>query len=143
VTGRTAEDLVQTALAAAWPRWERIGPQDAMRFMYVRRVMVTTYLSWRKRRSSGEVSMGSLPERSNGDGNEQIDPRQSLLAALDRLPPRQRAVIVLRYFADLSEAEAARVMGCSVGSVKSHASRALTRLRTMPGLAETLTGGVS
>lgn len=114
-----------------------------MRFMYVRRVMVTTYLSWRKRRSSGEVSMGSLPERSNGDGNEQIDPRQSLLAALDRLPPRQRAVIVLRYFADLSEAEAARVMGCSVGSVKSHASRALTRLRTMPGLAETLTGGVS
>jgi RNA polymerase sigma factor (sigma-70 family) len=73
----------------------------------------------------------------------QVDSRAALTAALDRLPPRQRAVVVLRYFADQSEAQTAEAMGCSVGAVKSHAAKALARLREAPGLAELMTGGVT
>ena len=64
-------------------------------------------------------------------------------ATLDRLPARQRAVVVLRYFADQTEAQTAEAMGCSVGTVKAHASKALARLRDAPGLAELMTGGVA
>jgi RNA polymerase sigma-70 factor (sigma-E family) len=138
-----AEDLVQTALAAAWPRWDAIGPADAMRFMYVRRVMMTTYLRWRSRRWVGETPTEHLPaSEAGGEGPDDVDLRQSLLTAMSRLPSRQRAAIVLRYFADLSEADSASLMGCSVGALKSHTSRALSRLRATPGLAEMLTGGV-
>ena len=78
-----------------------------------------------------------------GDAFAQIDARQALTAALDRLPPRQRAVVVLRYFGDQTEAQTAAAMGCSVGAVKAHASKALARLRDTPGLAELMTGGVT
>ena len=73
----------------------------------------------------------------------QVDARQALLAALDRLPARQRAVVVLRYFADQTETQTAEAMGCSVGAVKYHASKALARLRDAPGLAEMMTGEVA
>jgi RNA polymerase sigma-70 factor (sigma-E family) len=128
-----AHDLVQTALEKSWPRWgRRIEHPEA----YVRRVLLTTYLSWRRRRWTGEVPTDELPERATG--GEQHDLRLALLSVLGQLTPRQRAVIVLRYFDDLSEVETAEVLGCSVGSVKSHASRGLQQLRATPGLAESL-----
>jgi RNA polymerase sigma-70 factor (sigma-E family) len=139
----SAEDLVQTALAAAWPRWDSLISQDAPE-PYVRKIMINTFLRWRQRRWNGEIATGRLPElQVYGDAFAQIDARQALIAALDRLPPRQRAVVVLRYFADQTEAQTAAAMGCSVGAVKAHASKALARLRDAPGLAELMTGGVA
>src|SRR6266550_1045344 len=132
-----------TGLAAAWPRWATLTRQDAPE-LYVRKIMVNTFLRWRQRRWNGEIATGRLPEmRAYGDAFAQIDARQALIAALDRLPPRQRAVVVLRYFADQTEAQTAAAMGCSVGAVKAHASKALARLRDAPGLAELMTGGVA
>jgi RNA polymerase sigma-70 factor (sigma-E family) len=138
-----AEDLVQTALAAAWPKWASVRRQDAPE-LYVRKIMVNTFLRWRRRRWNGEIATGRLPETAaHGDVFALVDARQSLLAALDRLPPRQRAVVVLRYFADQTEPQTAEAMGCSVGAVKSHAAKALARLRDAPGLAEIMSGGVA
>lgn len=128
-----AHDLVQTALEKSWPRWgRRIDHPEA----YVRKVMLTTYLSWRRRRWTAEVPTEVLPEKSTAD--EHHDVRLALLDALRRLTPRQRAVIVLRYFDDLSEAETADLLGCSTGTVKAHASRGLQQLRATPGLAASL-----
>ena len=139
----SAEDLVQTALAAAWPHWSSLRRQDAPE-LYVRKIMVNTFLRWRQRRWNGEVATAKLPElRAYGDVFAQVDSRTALTSALDRLPPRQRAVVVLRYFADQTEAQTAEAMGCSVGAVKSHAAKALARLREAPGLAELMTGGVA
>src|ERR1700691_3389926 len=138
----SAEDLVQTALAAAWPHWADLRRQDAPE-LYVRKIMVNTFLRWRKRRWNGEIATGRLPETQAYDVFAQVDARQSLLAALDRLPARQRAVVVLRYFADQTESQTADAMGCSVGAVKSHAAKALARLRDAPGLSELMTGGVA
>ena len=139
----SAEDLVQTALAAAWPRWGTLHRQDAPE-LYVRKIMVNTFLRWRQRHWNGEIATGRLPElQAYGDVFAQIDARQALVAALDRLPARQRAVVVLRYFADQSESQTAEAMGCSVGTVKAHAARALARLRDAPGLTELMTGGVT
>lgn len=136
----SAEDLVQTALAAAWPRW---GSLDQSPEMYVRKVMVNTFLRWKQRKWNGEIATERLPERAYGDVFAQVDSRAALTAALDRLPARQRAVVVLRYFADMTEAQTAQAMGCSVGAVKSHAAKAISRLRDAPGLAELMTGGVA
>jgi RNA polymerase sigma-70 factor (sigma-E family) len=139
----SAEDLVQTALAAAWPRWGDLRRQDAPE-LYVRKIMVNTFLRWRQRRWNGEIATGYVPDmQAHGDVFAQVDARQSLITALDRLPPRQRAVVVLRYFADQTEAQTAEAMGCSVGTVKAHAAKALARLRDAPGLAELMTGGVT
>jgi RNA polymerase sigma-70 factor (sigma-E family) len=138
-----AEDLVQTALAAAWPRWDSLRRQDAPE-AYVRKIMINTFLRWRKRRWNGEIATGQLPETAAYvDVFALVDARQSLVAALDRLPARQRAAVVLRYFADQTEAQTAAAMGCSVGAVKSHSAKALARLRGAPGLAELLSGGVA
>lgn len=137
----SAEDLVQTALAAAWPRW---GTLDQAPELYVRKIMVNTFLRWRQRKWNGEIATGKLPEtRAYGDVFAQVDSRATLTAALDRLPARQRAVVVLRYFADMTEAQTAQAMGCSTGTVKAHAAKALSRLREAPGLAELMTGGVA
>lgn len=119
-----AEDLLQTALLKTSRRWSRIADQQAA-YPYVRRVLVTTSASWRRRRRVGEVLTDRLPERSTG--GEAVPGRA--VAALEALPSRMRAVIVLRYYEDLSEADTAAALGCSVGSVKSQASRGLARLR--------------
>jgi RNA polymerase sigma-70 factor (sigma-E family) len=126
-----AEDLVQAALERVWPRWERIvGDGDP--YGYVRKVLVNTYASWWRRKWHGEHPTGELPERSvDGAAGEPTD----LWAAMARLPRRQRAVVVLRYFEDLTEAQAAEVLGCSVGTVKSQTSKALAKLRIDPALA--------
>jgi RNA polymerase sigma-70 factor (sigma-E family) len=127
-----AEDLVQTALAAAWPRWTTIGNPSA----YVHRVMTTTYLRWQRRRWTGEVATESLPEAETGPDDPES--RRVLLDALSTLPRQQRAAVVLRYFADLSEADTAAALGCSVGAVKSHTSRAVAKRRSLPTVAALL-----
>ncbi len=121
-----AEDLLQTALLKTSRRWSRIADHQAA-YPYVRRVLVTTYAGWRRRRRVSEVLTDALPEHLPADGREAAPGRA--VAALDALPPRMRAVIVLRYYEDLSEADTAAALGCSVGSVKSQASRGLARLR--------------
>jgi RNA polymerase sigma-70 factor (sigma-E family) len=130
-----AHDLVQAALEKTWLRWRRLDRPEA----YVRRVMTTTYLSWLRRRWTAETPTQSPPETAAVDGVWQTeDLRLSLVAGLRGLSPRQRAVIVLRYFDDLSEAETAQALGCSVGTVKAHASRGLRKLRETPRLAEAM-----
>ena len=127
----TAEDLLQTALTKAWFAWGRI--EDAPE-AYVRRTMVTTYTSWRRRRWHGETPTQTLPDQPVAESTAAVDDRASLSDALTALPPRQRAAIVLRYFEDLSEAETAATMNCSIGTVKSQTSKALARLRVDPTL---------
>ncbi|TWG98138.1 RNA polymerase sigma-70 factor (sigma-E family) [Nocardioides sp. J9] len=130
-----AEDLLQTALTKAWFAWRRI---DGDPEPYVRRILVNTYASWWRRRWNGEHATDELPEptgSASSTGAERSDARHDLWTALGRLPRRQRAVVVLRYFEDLTEAETARVLDCSVGNVKSQCSRALAKLRIDPALA--------
>lgn len=121
-----AEDLLQTALLKTSRRWPRIADHQAA-YPYVRRVLVTTYASWRRRRRISEVLTDQLPEQAGPDDGPMATGQA--VAALDALPPRMRAVIVLRFYEDLSEADTAAALGCSVGSVKSQASRGLARLR--------------
>lgn len=138
-----AEDLVQSALATTWLRWDRIVRRDAPE-LYVRRVMVSTYLSWMRRRWRGELPAGEVPEAAaTGDLLAEADLRESLRFELARLPRRQRAVLVLRYFDDLTEVQAAQILGCSVGTVKSQASRALAKLRESPTIGLLLEDEVS
>jgi RNA polymerase sigma-70 factor (sigma-E family) len=122
-----AEDLVQTALARAYPRWNHIVGDDPE--AYVRRTLVNTWSSWWRRRWRGEVPTQMLPERAANDAFATSDRRDALRTALDRLPKRQRAIVVLRYHEDMSEAQVAHALGVSVGTVKSQASRALAKLR--------------
>lgn len=124
-----AEDLVQSALEKTHRRWGRIRRQDAPE-VYVRRVMVNTATSWWRRRRPVEVPLLASDATPVADAYAQVEQRQQLVAALRRLPPRTQAILVLRYFEDLSEVDTARVLGCSVGAVKSQASRGLARLRS-------------
>jgi RNA polymerase sigma-70 factor (sigma-E family) len=130
-----AEDLAQTALArayASWPRVRRAGDPDA----YVRRIMLNANHSRFRRRRVREQLTDSVPETGAVDETGPADDRPALLAALMRLPAGQRAVVVLRYWMDMTETEAAAALGCSVGNVKSQASRALAKLRVSEDLAE-------
>jgi RNA polymerase sigma-70 factor (sigma-E family) len=124
-----AQDLVQTALLKTWTRWARVNRKDAPE-VYVRRVMLSTLLSWRRRKWFGERPVASFDDAGGGcDETSSVDLRHDVRAALAGLPAGQRAVLVLRYFDDLSEAQTAAVMRCSVGTVKSQNARALSRLR--------------
>lgn len=131
-----AEDLLQTALAKTYLAWDRIREREAVDG-YVRRVMVNTQTSWWRRRKVDERPTGDLPEGPAGrDATADADLHDALWTALSELPKRQRAMVVLRYYEDLSEAETAAVMGVSVGTVKSTTSRALTKLRDTSGLRD-------
>ena len=121
-----AEDLVQTALSKSYGAWDRIGDLGGFE-AYVRRVLYTTYVAWWRRRWNGERPTERLPE--DAVPTPDLALRRDLVAALARLPRGQRAVVVLRYFEDLTEAQAAEVLGCSVGTVKSQAARAMAALR--------------
>jgi RNA polymerase sigma-70 factor (sigma-E family) len=123
-----AEDLLQTSLAKAWFAWKRVDGEPER---YVRKILVNTYASWWRRRWNGEQPTETLPERAGEDATEATD----LWTAMARLPRRMRAVVVLRYFEDLTEAQTADVLGCSVGTVKSQTSKALAKLRIDPALA--------
>ncbi|MDF8265377.1 SigE family RNA polymerase sigma factor [Luteipulveratus flavus] len=127
-----AEDLVQTALAKAWPRWSHLDNHEA----YVRRVMVHQFYRDRRRRWHGETPTEVLPEHAGPDPSRDIDQRDVLQRALATLTPKQRAVIVLRYFHDLSERQIADALGVSPGTVKSQTSRALVILRESDHLVE-------
>jgi RNA polymerase sigma-70 factor (sigma-E family) len=131
-----AEDLLQTALAKTCLSWTRIREREAVDG-YVRRVMVNTQTSWWRRRKVDERPTGELPERPSGrDAMADADLHEALWSALAELPRRQRAMVVLRYYEDLSEADTAAVMGVSVGTVKSATSRALAKLRDTSGLRD-------
>ena len=130
-----AEDLVQTALARSWPRWERIRRRDDPE-IYVRRVMVNTWASWSRRRWRGERPSQAVPDgQAAGDLAAEVAVRMTVRNALRALTARQRAVLVLRVFDDLSEPQVAQVLGCAVGTVKSTMAQALARLREDPRLA--------
>ncbi|MEV0381848.1 SigE family RNA polymerase sigma factor [Nonomuraea sp. NPDC050643] len=123
-----AEDLVQTALMKAWQAWPRIRDEHEA---YVRKIIVNVHSSWWRRRwRRAELTTGSPPDRAQeSDHMGQADEREFVWQALGRLPARQRAVVVLRFFEDMTEAQAAETLGCSVGTVKSQTSRALAKLR--------------
>jgi len=131
-----AEDVAQGAFARAYASWERVmrtGDPDA----YVRRIVINENNSRFRKRRVAERLVDAVPEPP---GQSQVDPlsdSEALLKALRRLGPRQRAVIVLRFWMDMSEAETAAALNCSVGTVKSQASRALAALR---GSAELMEG---
>jgi RNA polymerase sigma-70 factor (sigma-E family) len=130
-----AEDLVQTALARSWPRWERIRRRDDPE-IYVRRAMVNSWASWRRRRWWGEQAADAVPDSEViGDLAAEAAVRVTVQRALRSLPARQRAVLVLRVFDDLSEAQVAQVLDCAVGTVKSTLAHAVARLRDDPRLA--------
>jgi RNA polymerase sigma-70 factor (sigma-E family) len=123
-----AEDLLQTALTRAYPRWNRIVRDDPE--AYVRKVLVNTWSSWWRRKWRGERPTDQLPDQAGADDYGDADRRQAVHRALAGLPPRQRAVVVLRFHEDMSEAQVAALLGVSVGTVKSQTAKALTRLRT-------------
>jgi len=132
-----AEDLLQTALVKAWRRWGSIARREAQE-SYVRAAIATTYTDWWRRRWNGEVPTEDLPDSSAPGAGEAagVEIRHDVLVALSRLPRGQRAVVVLRFFDDLTEQQTAEALGISVGTVKSQTSRALTALRTSPLFAE-------
>jgi RNA polymerase sigma-70 factor (sigma-E family) len=126
-----AEDLLQTTLVKIADRWTRIAATGDPT-PYIRKVMLHTAISWRRRRWHGELPTAAVPEvASRDDGIAGVDER--LRGALAQVPPRQRAALVLRYYDDLTEAETAAVLGCSVGTVKSQTAKGLARLRTLLG----------
>lgn len=133
-----AEDLTQTALAKAYRSWRRVSRSDNPE-AYVRRMLVSCNSDRFRKRRVKESLTDAPPERAGRDeAVARVDERGVLLGALAELPPRQRAVIVMRYWEDLSEAEVAEVLGCSQGTVKSQASKGLAKLRTYPGLAQVM-----
>lgn len=121
------EDLLQASLIKTYLAWPRIRDK-ALAERYVRTTMSRTAISWWRRRWHDERATADLPELPVHD--ESPEDRDEVWRALATLPVRQRAVLVLRFYEDLSEAEIADVLGCSAGSVKSHASRGLKALRT-------------
>jgi RNA polymerase sigma-70 factor (ECF subfamily) len=128
----TAEDLLQISLTKTYLAWKRLGRIDAIE-PYTRKVLVNTATSWWRRRWHGEKPTETLPERVAADGLEERLERDALWRHVRELPARQRAVLVLRFYEDQSEAETARVLGVSVGTVKSQCSRALATLRRRLG----------
>ncbi|WP_245687251.1 SigE family RNA polymerase sigma factor [Streptacidiphilus griseoplanus] len=129
-----AEELVQTALLRTHRHWRRIERSDAPE-VYVRKVLVNLHNTWWRRSRRPEQPTDALPERSDpgGDAYATYELRDELWRAVLELPPRMRAVLVLRYFEDLPEAEVAGILDCSLGSVKSQTSRGLERLRAALG----------
>jgi len=129
---QAAEDLVQIALAKAWQSWARIVSNHEA---YVRAIIVNEFASTWRRRWRGELPTGDVPERARVNDDDGST-RQVLMAALATLPPRQRAVVVLRFFHDYTEAATAEAMGISVGTVKSQTFKALAALRVSEELRE-------
>ncbi|MET7875532.1 SigE family RNA polymerase sigma factor [Micromonospora profundi] len=135
-----AEDLVQSALARthrAWSRLHHSGNAEA----YTRKTMYHLQVSWWRRRRVPESMPGDLPEPRGGDSASdhahQTSLRLTLRAALAKLSPKQRAVLVLRFFEDRTELEAAELLGVTVGTVKSQTAKSLAKLRAVaPELAE-------
>ena len=128
-----AEDAVQTAFAKAYRSWRRISRLEAPE-AYVRKMAVNEVLSTRRRAAvRHEVTRSDPPERPATGSPDDALAHDEMWRALSALPPRQRAVLVLRYYEDLSEQQIADTLGCRPGTVKSQASAALATLRTRLG----------
>jgi RNA polymerase sigma-70 factor (sigma-E family) len=126
---QTAEDLLQSALVKVYLSWGRIR-RDGNPEAYTRRVLVNTYITGWRRRWRGEVSTETFSDMPAWrDEYAASDLRRVVIEALRRLPRRQRAVVVLRYYCDLSEREVAEALGCTEGTVKSQAAKGLAALR--------------
>jgi RNA polymerase sigma-70 factor (sigma-E family) len=124
-----AEDLTQAALVKVVRHWRRVERADDP-YAYARAVLVNTAASrWRRQRRYAELTAADRGADPAPDPAGDVVLRDAVRRALAELPPRTRAVLVLRYFEDLTEAQTATTLGCSVGSVKSQASRGLARLR--------------
>jgi RNA polymerase sigma-70 factor (sigma-E family) len=123
-----AEDVVQDALIKAHRRWDKIQRLDHPE-AYVRRIVVNEYLNWRRKWSRFVPADLSAEHGSTPDHAEQHADRDQLVAELAKLPPRQRAVLALRYYGGLSDAEIAETLSCRPSTVRSQASRALATLR--------------
>jgi RNA polymerase sigma-70 factor (sigma-E family) len=123
-----AEDLVQSALAKTYLAWDRIEDRGALDG-YVRRAIVNTHISWWRRRRLEEYPTDEIPDRAVADHAVSSDLQESLRRAIDRLPQRMRAAVMLRYYDDMTEQEVAEVLGVSLGTVKSTVSRAVAKLR--------------
>jgi RNA polymerase sigma-70 factor (sigma-E family) len=134
-----AEDLVQTALLRCWPRWSSIAAPES----YVRSALVRSFVSARRRRWIGEQPSAVLADMPAPDAISPADVRASVRSALAALAPRERAVVVLRYYADMSETDTGAALGISAGSVKRYASDALAKLRADPALHGLLTEEVT
>jgi RNA polymerase sigma-70 factor (sigma-E family) len=133
-----AEDLAQSALASAYASWWRVRRADDPD-AYVRRILINASKSrWRRSRVTEQQAAppAEIPDPA-ADPATAIGERSALLNALAALPPRQRAVVVLRYWEDLSDAQAAALLGCSASTVRSQAARALAKLRASGALADT------
>jgi RNA polymerase sigma-70 factor (sigma-E family) len=132
--GRLAEEIVADVLSRAWEHWDRIAGLDAPN-AYVRRMIVNEFVSWRRRlrRTSPHADLVALVDESSTSAGP--DPasahadRDALIGQLRRLPRKQRAVVVLRFYVGLSDAEIAETLDCAAGTVRSNASRALSTLR--------------
>jgi len=135
----TAEDLVQTALAKTYLTWDRLRDRGAVD-AYVRRIIVNENTSlWRRAWKRNERTTDELPDAGVHDAD--LDGRDAMWQVVQTLPTKQRAAVVLRYYEDLSEAETAEVLGCSVGNVKSQTSRAIASMRARLAADPGLLGG--
>lgn len=130
----TAQDLLQIALERAYSRRRQLF-RDAAAEPYVRRVLVNAAIDWRRglRRRGEQPLTADVADVAVEDRTAQVADRDLLVRALKSLPPRQRAVLVLRYWEDLTDAQIAAALNCSAGTVRSQASRALARLRQLTG----------
>jgi RNA polymerase sigma-70 factor (sigma-E family) len=127
-----AEDLVQEALVKAYRRWDHVLGVDNPE-AYVRRIMLHSLADWRRRRSNRERP-STVPDVPVSAGYDQVEDRDALWRVLAELPARQRAVLVLRYYEHLSDADIAVILECAESSVRSHACRAFTALRQHPAI---------
>lgn len=122
-----AEDLLQAVLLKTARRWHRLDRHDTA-YAYVRKALVNTHISWHRRRRVPERLIDRVDEPAPAS-HDHFAPADRTAAALAALPPGMRAVLVLRFFEDLSEVQTAAALGCSVGNVKSQAARGLAKLR--------------
>src|SRR5262245_60052587 len=130
----TAEDLAQTTLAKMFVAWRRVSQLDAV-YPYATRTLVHTYLAGRRRKRAAELLLSRLPDRAAEPPTPEL--RLVVLDALATLAPKARAVVVLRYWEDLSVEQVAVQLGCSPGNVKSQSARSLDKLRALLGDAVT------
>ncbi len=130
-----AEDLVQTALVKVFVSWSRVRRADDPD-AYVRRMLINANHGRFRKRRVAEKTGGSFPEAAVADPTDEFDQRSALVAALMELPVMQRAVVVMRYWEGFTESQTGAILGCSVGNVKSQASRALAKLRSSAQLQD-------
>lgn len=130
-----AEDLAQTTLAKVFTAWRTVSAAENPD-AYLHRILVNTNTSRHRKRRVLQFLTHSPPDRPSADPADAVAVRGALLAALAKLAPGRRAVLVLRFWSDLSESQTAEVLGCSIGNVRSQSFKGLAQLRTDPSVAE-------